>query len=350
MRSFTSFTWRGGRALALLALVAGVGCRSPARETWQATVYAKNPLVGRVFDTACACAISQAALFERLSRREFVLLGEKHDNPDHHRLQARVLGALLERGRRPAVAFEMLSVDVTPELERLRARTGATPDALREAVRWDDGPWPAFSLYAPVFETALRAGLPIVAADLAGRSVASLRAGGIAALGEAERARLELDAPLPSALQRDLEADVRAAHCGHAPDALVARMVEVQRARDAQLMRALERGARLPGADGAVLIAGAQHIRRDRGVPRNLERGSAPDSLASLAFLEVSGANADAAEELGTHASDTPLFDYVWFTPRLDDRDPCQKFEEQLKPLRGGSPEARAPSRARPPP
>ncbi len=347
MRSLTS---RAGRALALLALLAGAGCRSPAREAWQATVYAENPLVGRVFDAARARAISEAALFERLARREFVLLGEKHDNPDHHRLQARVLGALLERGRRPAVVFEMLSVDVTPELERLRARAGATPDALRAAVRWDDGRWPAWELYSPVFETALRAGLPIVAGDLARSSVASLRAGGIAALGEAEIARLELDAPLPSALRRELEADVRAAHCGHAPDSRVARMVEVQRARDAQLMRALERGARLPGADGAVLIAGAQHIRRDRGAPRKLERASAPDSLVSLAFLEVSGAHADAAGELATHSCGAAPFDYVWFTPRVDDRDPCQKFEEQLKPLRGGSPEARAPSRARPPP
>ncbi len=27
-------------------------------------------------------------------------------------------------------------------------------------------------------------------------------------------------------------------------------------------------------------------------------------------------------------------FDYVWFTPRVDDLDPCEKFEKQLEGLR----------------
>ena len=38
----------------------------------------------------------------RLARAEFVLLGEKHDNPDHHRLQAEVLRGLTDRCPPPA--------------------------------------------------------------------------------------------------------------------------------------------------------------------------------------------------------------------------------------------------------
>ena len=43
--------------------------------------------------------------------RDFVLLGEKHDNPDHHRLQAWMIDALVARGRRPAIAMEMLDAE-----------------------------------------------------------------------------------------------------------------------------------------------------------------------------------------------------------------------------------------------
>jgi len=27
-------------------------------------------------------------------------------------------------------------------------------------------------------------------------------------------------------------------------------------------------------------------------------------------------------------------FDYVWFTPRVDESDPCEKFREQLEKMR----------------
>ena len=34
-------------------------------------------------------------------------------------------------------------------------------------------------------------------------------------------------------------------------------------------------------------------------------------------------------------AGETLPFDYVWFTPRVDIRDACERFEEQLKKMRG---------------
>jgi hypothetical protein len=29
-----------------------------------------------------------------------------------------------------------------------------------------------------------------------------------------------------------------------------------------------------------------------------------------------------------------PGFDLIWFTPRVDDEDPCEKFRDQLEKLR----------------
>src|SRR4051812_674712 len=47
-----------------------------------------HPLVGRVWDVKNATFITRDALWAKLVTADYVLLGEKHDNPDHHRLQA----------------------------------------------------------------------------------------------------------------------------------------------------------------------------------------------------------------------------------------------------------------------
>jgi hypothetical protein len=47
--------------------------------------------------------------------------------------------------------------------------------------------------------------------------------------------------------------------------------------------------------------------------------------VASLAFLEVTP---------GTTAVAAQPFDYVWLTPRVDDRDPCESFRKDLERLR----------------
>ena len=48
---------------------------------------------------------------ERARRADVVYLGEQHDNPAHHAHQRAVVEALVARGVRPALAFEMLDED-----------------------------------------------------------------------------------------------------------------------------------------------------------------------------------------------------------------------------------------------
>src|SRR5215204_1457467 len=58
--------------------------------SWQSHYGRNHPLTGRIWDVASGEFIDRPALIMRLARAEFVLLGEKHDNPDHHRLPAGV--------------------------------------------------------------------------------------------------------------------------------------------------------------------------------------------------------------------------------------------------------------------
>jgi uncharacterized iron-regulated protein len=100
-------------------------------------------------------------------------------------------------------------------------------------------------------------------------------------------------------------------------------MFRVQRLWDAWMADSLL------GADGegAILIAGSGHAREDRAVPWQLRARGGGESL-TLALVEVV-AGRDAARDYA--AFDPRQFDFVWFTPRVDEKDPCEAWRERPK-------------------
>lgn len=322
-------------AIVLVACAAASGGGAPrATLDWQAAHGRAHPLAGRIRDVAAQRWIDERELLDALARAELVLVGERHDHPDHHALQTRILRGLLARVRRPALVVEALDPDDAPGIARARAAPGdaaARAAVLREAVAWDESGWPAWALYAPLFEAALAAELAIVPGNLARGERHALGHGGAAALPPARRAALGLDAPADPEERRALAEQIREVHCGHAPEHVLDRMVDVQRAWNAQLARALADAARsTPASDGsALLVAGNEHVRRDRGAPRWLARFAPDARVAAVGLLEV---DPDEPAE-ATPPGDLP-FDYVWWTPRLDLEDPCEKFCESLERMR----------------
>src|SRR5215470_11936005 len=88
----------GSLATLALALVVA-GCAKGGKIEWESQVEQAHPLVGRIWDVWAGAFIGEDALVARLVASRFVLLGERHDNPDHHALQAKLLRAMLEAGR-----------------------------------------------------------------------------------------------------------------------------------------------------------------------------------------------------------------------------------------------------------
>ena len=333
-------------ARGLLAAGLALGCArfasAPAAPTepwlaWQAPLGREDALVGRVYDTEERRFVSPAQVLERARTSAFVLLGEKHDNPDHHRLQAWLIASLARAGRRPDVVFEMIARDRAGALAAALASHPDDPDALAEAVDWTHGGWPEFALYRPVFAAALAARLPIAPGDLARTELALLRRGGLDVLPPPERARLALDPPPSLTARRAFADEVREAHCGMAPEAMIDAMIDMQRARDATLADALLESG---GSDGGVLIAGAGHVRRDRGAPLYLARRAPAQRVVALAFVEVPREPGETGDPVSRAAELGSEFDLVWFTPRVDDEDPCERFRHELEKLRPPGPAA----------
>jgi uncharacterized iron-regulated protein len=287
----------------------------------------EHPLAGRIVQLSDGAEVTPQRLAEIAASRAFILLGEKHDNPDHHRLQAWLIEALVASGRRPTVAMEMLDADQAPALADYRKNVPADASGLGAAIGWSTRGWPDWSIYEPIAGIAFRAGLPIVPADLTRDSRRAVSRGGVDALDPASRARIAHAPRFDADQTASLTQELRLSHCGHLPDTALPRMADVQWARDAHMAAALLDAAR--NAAPAVLIAGAGHVRADRGVPWHLRQAAPHQTIFTLAFVEV--------DDSRLEMSEYPLrerFEYAWFTPRVDDEDPCAKFRDSLQRLR----------------
>ena len=292
---------------------------------WQAPLHRDHPLAARIWDVRAGRFVDEAELLGALRGARFVVLGERHDQPDHHRLQAKLVRALGSGARKPALAFEMLDVGQQPAVDAALAREPEDADALALAVDWARSGWPDWALYRPVFAAGLETGLPVVAANLPRAQVREMVKRGPEALPAPLRARLALDTPLPEDVAKEMREEQDRAHCGHLPKELLGPMVQAQRARDAHLADRLLEADR---GNGGVLITGNGHARTDRGVPAHLLRRAPERKVLSVGLLEVSPEAREPKDYAASYSASALPFDYVWFTPAVPQEDPCA-------PLRG---------------
>jgi uncharacterized iron-regulated protein len=205
---------------------------------------------------ANADQISMEAL-GALPLADVVILGEIHDNPEHHIAQAEVIYALSP----PAVVFEMISDSQARQIRTEMLRDAA---ALERALAWNSSGWPDFEMYFPVFSAAqdaliFGAAAPAEALRSAREDSAAMAFGDSAQLFGLTRA-------LDDREQSEREARQQSAHCNALPTEMLPGMVEAQRLRDAYLARAALAAFYETGGP-VVVITGNGHARRDWGVP-----------------------------------------------------------------------------------
>lgn len=301
-------------------LVAQPIAPAPAR-TWLSPLHRDHPLAGRIWDPRANGFVAEPALEAAARSAHFLLLGETHDNADHHVLQARLVRAATAGGRRPALAFEMLDTGQQAAVDAALARSPGDPDAIAKAAGWKESRWPAFALYRPIFAAGLDAGLPVVAANLPRPAVRAAVKDGAGALDEPLRARLARDEPLPEALLEGMREEMRESHCNELPELLIDPLVLAQRARDARMAERLLSTGR---ERGAILVAGKGHVRTDRGVPALLAADAPELRTVAVAFVEVDPEVADPAGYVEEWGPGPAPFDLVVFTPRAEREDPCE--------------------------
>ncbi len=235
---------------------------------------------------------------------DVVIMGEIHDNPEHHVNQA----AWLTQMSPVAVVFEMLTPTQAGIAQDVQADG---PAAIARATGWAESGWPDFTLYAPVFRALGAAS--IFGADVARGDLRAAMADGAASVLGDDAAAFGLTAPLDvdeQARREKLQAD---AHCGALPAAMLPTMIEAQRLRDGMLARAVIQALDTVGGPVAV-ITGNGHARTDWGVPALLK--TARPELRVLSIGQI---------EDGPPGTDTS-FDVPIATSAAVRDDPCAVF------------------------
>jgi Haem-binding uptake, Tiki superfamily, ChaN len=134
--------------------------------------------------------------------------------------------------------------------------------------------------------------------------------------------------PLEPLMSQALRGEIEEAHCHLLRAPAIGQMVFVQRARDAYLAKAM---LTANNRNGAVLIAGAGHVRKGWAVPRILHDKLPDASMVSVAFIEVDPEQALAAKHVPAVSGPTKPFDFLYFTPAADLTDHCSGLKQHLK-------------------
>ena len=305
-------------SLALLLLAGCASTQLDQTEQWQSQLHTEHALVGMIWDTQADKYIAADELLSRIEGVSYLLLGEKHDNPDHHALQLRALDHVLKTNTVSTVSFEMMSSEQQPLLQELSAYRQSSLEQVNEYLQWDNEGWD-WDYYGPLLHSAMQADVLINAANISNEEMMQVYGAPTAAKIEGVLDKLTMAA---------LEKDIDESHCGMLPESQFPAMVRVQQARDFAMAGSL---AASSPQQIQVLIAGNYHIRRDLGVPNyllNRQSSLEEDQIVSVAFMEVDGASNNPADYLQQFGS-VKAYDYIWFTPAVSDEDYCASLRQQ---------------------
>ena len=110
-----------------------------------------------------------AAVIAAGAASEVVVLGECHDDPIAHSLEAYVLVALAARVDELCLSLEMFEADAQPVLDEYLRGLVREADLLQDAR-----PWANYADYRPLVEFAKEVGLPVLAANVPRRYVGAV--------------------------------------------------------------------------------------------------------------------------------------------------------------------------------
>ncbi|MDM0106740.1 ChaN family lipoprotein [Variovorax sp. J22R24] len=261
------------------------------------------PLLGAAMLSGCTgfAPAADAPIDRRVATllpADALLLGEQHDASEHQVIERETVLALAGRGRLAAVAIEMAEEgNSTAHLP-----TDASEAQVQAALSWNDKGWP-WAAYGPVVMAAVRAGVPVVGANLQ-------RAHMKDAMSD-----VSLDAQLNDDARASQREAVRSGHCNLLPEAQIVPMTRIQIARDRAMAQAVVK-AKQPGKT-VLLVSGAGHSNKRLGVPQHM-----PTDV-SVKVVRMRAGPADATDG---------AFDVVWATPALPEKDYCAGVKAPARP------------------
>jgi uncharacterized iron-regulated protein len=230
-------------------------------------------------------------LLEQLAARPVVLLGEEHDNAEHHRWQLHTIAALHALQPNLVLGFEMFPRRVQPALDQWVAGELSEEEFLARSD-WNRVWGFDARLYMPVFDFARMHRVPMVALNVERDLVAQVGKRGWSAVPEAQREGVSD----PAAATAEYLEMLYASYVQHRPkddplhartepdyaDAGFRRFVDSMQVWDRAMAQAIVH-ARSTGTPPLVIgIIGRGHLDRGFGVPHQLRDLGVPQPAVLL--------------------------------------------------------------------
>lgn len=230
----------------------------------------------RLYDLEQREILSQAQALQKLETARIVLVGEHHNNADHHLAQLKLIRLLHHTGRHVAVGLEMFRQDSQQALDQWIAGR-MSEDQFKPIYlgNWNFG----WELYGPIFTYAKAHGIPMVGLNVSPNITAQVAYHGFESLSEAQKGSLEGITCHVTSEYQDFIRNAYGAH-GH-------RNMDFNRFCEAQLvwdtamaLKAVDYLKHHPDAV-LVLLAGSGHARK-LGIPSQLDKRTAEPYVVVL--------------------------------------------------------------------
>ena len=167
----------------------------------------------RVYDTRRQAFADLESMLADLAKTDVVFVGEQHDDPNTHRLEAAILDGLRRRGVTITLSLEMFERDTQAGLDTYLAGTIAEEEFLKASR-----PWPRYATdYRSLVEMAKAQGWPVIASNVPRRYASSIAKTGLSALDglpSPERAWVAADLRCPRDVYFDRFAETMSGHQG----------------------------------------------------------------------------------------------------------------------------------------
>lgn len=298
-----------------------------AASQWQSPLLVDHQLVGKVWDSNKQVWLSGERLALELQQYDYVLLGENHDNPDHHLLQAKLISDLAIAGKKPTVVMEMLAVNSWQG----QPKNWTKVQSLQQIASQQNLGW-SWEIYTPILEVIVQHNLNLIAGNIESKELHAKLMVKINEADEISTQELITEYRITPNAMKALEHSIVESHCGHANADMIQFMTQAQLRRDHVITTALLEQNK-PEDKPVVLIAGAGHVRNDYAISAQLLNRHRILSFISIAFIEVQSDLKSPQEYLPKDDAGNlnKVFDILYFTARNTKDDPCVKFRKQLK-------------------
>lgn len=294
----------------------------PAQQTEPAVRLA--PGIYRVTDGA---RLAPDTLYDALADHRFIIVGERHDDPAHHRAQRQIYAAVTARADGPvALGMEMFQRPFQAALDDYaagRIDEATMLERTEYASRWGFDP----DFYRDAWRLAAQRNAPIVALNAPRELSRRVAQVGLAGLEADERAQVpdELDHGLAG--HRQMVRRAFEAHGMPMDQKTFERFYSAQVLWDETMAAtAVERLEAAEELAGIVIFAGTAHADRRWGIaPRIARRTGRPDQVVTVLPL-THGAPAGAGPTSVEQAREQGSADYLWVVVPEASASPHARF------------------------